>query len=149
MSKKLTIKQRKWLDLYIETGNATESARQTYVCKNDAVARVIGCENLTKLNIPVAKMMDRKGLTGARLIKNLSEGLNANRVVVDKYQGRIRAERYYPDFPMRKGYLEIALKLKGHLRQRVTLRMKEQVKRRGRSEDAEVYVRKFLAQRIR
>jgi phage terminase small subunit len=46
---KLTEKQRRFADFYIETGNATESAvRAGY---SEKTAKEIGCENLTKPNI--------------------------------------------------------------------------------------------------
>jgi phage terminase small subunit len=48
---KLTPKQEKFANSYIESGNATSSARQAYNTSNDASARAIGSENLTKLNI--------------------------------------------------------------------------------------------------
>jgi len=46
---RLTDKQRKWIDRYKETLNATESARQVYRCSNDKSYAVIGSENLSKL----------------------------------------------------------------------------------------------------
>jgi phage terminase small subunit len=49
--KKLTLKQQRFVDAYLETGNATEAARRAgYQASEDAL-RVIGHENLTKLNI--------------------------------------------------------------------------------------------------
>lgn len=48
---KLTPKQEKFANGYIESGNATSSAKQAYNTSNDASARAIGSENLTKLNI--------------------------------------------------------------------------------------------------
>lgn len=46
---KLTEKQRRFADYYIETGNATESAVRAGYSKK--TAKEIGCENLTKPNI--------------------------------------------------------------------------------------------------
>jgi phage terminase small subunit len=51
MSKKLTQKQKKFADSYIESGNATKAAKKAYKPSNDASARSIGSQNLTKLNI--------------------------------------------------------------------------------------------------
>lgn len=50
MAKKLTPKQKKFADKYLETGNASLSAREAYDA-NDATARVIGSNNLTKDNV--------------------------------------------------------------------------------------------------
>lgn len=49
MARKLTLKQRKFVDNYIETGNATQSALEAGYSKR--TARAIGQENLTKLDI--------------------------------------------------------------------------------------------------
>ncbi len=51
MSKKLTKKQKKFVDSYMESGNATKAAKKAYKTSNDASARSIGSQNLTKLNI--------------------------------------------------------------------------------------------------
>lgn len=49
MEKKLTVKQRKFCQYYAQSGNATESAiKAGYSTKT---ARIIGKQNLTKLNI--------------------------------------------------------------------------------------------------
>lgn len=116
--KKLTLKQRKWLAIYLETGNATEAARQAYACRTDASAAVIGYENLRKLKIPIGEMMDKMGLSTARLMKVLDEGLTANKVELAKFQGGICDEKTYADLPTRRTYLEMALKLRGLLRDR-------------------------------
>lgn len=47
----LTIKQQRWVEVYLETGNATEAARQAGYNASETGLRVIGCENLAKLNI--------------------------------------------------------------------------------------------------
>lgn len=48
-NRELTEKQRKFCDYYIETGNATESAKRAGY--SERTARAIGCENLMKPNI--------------------------------------------------------------------------------------------------
>jgi hypothetical protein len=49
--KKLTIKQAKFAEEYLETGNATEAANRAYKPQKRATARAMGSENLTKPNI--------------------------------------------------------------------------------------------------
>ncbi len=51
MSKRLTLKQLKFIQIYIETGNATKAAMEAYNCKNLRVAAVLGSENLIKPDI--------------------------------------------------------------------------------------------------
>lgn len=55
---KLTEKQKRFIDYYIETGNATESARKAGYSKK--TAKNIGAENLTKLNIYIQKKLEQK-----------------------------------------------------------------------------------------
>lgn len=49
--KALTKKQKGFVNDYLETGNATLAAMQNYDVLDDATARSIGSENLTKPNI--------------------------------------------------------------------------------------------------
>lgn len=106
--KKLTLKQRKWLDLYIKTGNATEAARQAYDCTEQS-ARVIGCENLAKLN--VEEFMESMGLTDHKLFTKLADGLDAFKMS----HSFTEADTPLPDYAVRHKYLETALKLKKRL----------------------------------
>jgi phage terminase small subunit len=47
---KLTEKQKKFIDYYVETGNATEAARRAgYEANSEKAMRNIGSENLAKL----------------------------------------------------------------------------------------------------
>lgn len=56
----LTIKQRKWMKEYIQTGNVTEAAMRVYDCKNRNVANAIGAQNLAKLSI--SELMEDSGM---------------------------------------------------------------------------------------
>lgn len=44
----LTIKQRKFIDEVVKTGNATDAAMKVYKCKNREVAKSVWPENLAK-----------------------------------------------------------------------------------------------------
>ena len=58
---KLTLKQKKFIDFFIETGNATESARLAgYNAKTEKAMGNIGSENLEKLGAFIAKKMNEK-----------------------------------------------------------------------------------------
>ncbi len=48
---KLTLKQKRFADKYLELGNATEAAAQTYDVVKRSTADVIGHENLAKPNL--------------------------------------------------------------------------------------------------
>lgn len=129
--RKLTLKQRKWLNIYLETGNATQAAMQSYDCKDEESAAQIGYENLRKLDI--TELMEEGGITDKKLKEKLEEGLEATKVVsarVIVIKGRptsqadgelppadSRTDDFIdvPDYAVRHKYLETALKLKGRL----------------------------------
>lgn len=106
---KLTIKQRKWLKLYIETGNATEAAFQAYDCKDRDSARALGSENLAKLNI--SELMENMGLTDVALINIGTEGMT--KAVKQSMTGEV-----HPDYAVRHKYWDTMLKLKQKLVER-------------------------------
>ncbi len=124
----LTFKQRKWLKIYSQIGNATEAAMQVYDCKDRDSAKSIGSENLTKLDL--VSLMNAQGLTDERLNDKLNEGLEsmkqigARKLVQGARVGHeIRVDSTtdtddfidVPDMPTRHKYLETAYKLKGRL----------------------------------
>lgn len=109
----LTLKQRKWLDLYIKLGNATEAAWRVYDCKDRHSAESIGTENLHKLVPNIATLMDEMGLTDHALIQKVQEGLGAKVTEFAKHEGKISDERDCVDFPTRHRYLDTAFKLRG------------------------------------
>ena len=111
---KLTLKQRKWLKLYLDNGNATESAFQVYDCKNRDVARNIGSENLSKLSF--SDFLEEGGVTDKLLRDKLIEGLNSD---------KIGFEDMSPDMPTRHKYLETALKLKRKLNDKSDVNIEE------------------------
>lgn len=58
---KLTEKQKRFIDYYIETGNATESARKAgYKAKTDKAMGNIGSENLEKLGVFIQTKLKAK-----------------------------------------------------------------------------------------
>lgn len=61
-----SLKQQKFIDAYLETGNATEAALAAgYKCRSRAVAQSIGCENLLKPMI-VARLAQRRAEISAQ-----------------------------------------------------------------------------------
>ena len=140
---KLTLKRREWLKVYIETGNATEAAMQAYICKDRKSASVIGAQNLSMLKGNVKDKMEVAGLTDEVLFSKLAEGLDADRVEVAKHQGHIGDEKAYTDYATRSRYLELALKLKGLLKDIVKHEGSIPVEFTGKN--AEKYVRTKLS----
>lgn len=112
---KLTNKQRDWLKIYLENGNATKAAREVYDCKDDHSAAQIGYENLKKLDISSA--LEEAGITDQKLLKKLDEGLEAQRIIsaVNTHKQATGITTDFievPDHAVRHKYLETALKLK-------------------------------------
>lgn len=118
---KLTLKQRRWLKLYLELGNATEAAMQSYDCKDRESAAQIGYENLRKLDY--TDFLEEAGITDNLLLKKTVEGLDANRTVSAVNTGKNSTASStdfidVPDYMVRFKYLEIAYKLKHRLIER-------------------------------
>ena len=123
-AKALTLKQQRFLEKYLELGNATEAAMQVYDCKDRVTAASIGYENLRKLQ--ASELMEAIGLTDKQLIQALQLGVrNPVRKVpskqlkyFDNEKKQEVVETIYqdvPDYQTRHKYVETALKLKNRL----------------------------------
>jgi phage terminase small subunit len=117
----LTLKQRKWLKLYLELGNATEAAFRVYDCKDRDSAHAIGSENIRKLAF--ADLLEEGGVTNAKLQEKIKEGLDATRVVSAKITSKNADEATddfieVPDYLVRHKYVETAVKIKGGMVER-------------------------------
>lgn len=115
---KLTFKQRKWIKLYLETGNATEAAMKVYDVKDRDSAKQIGYENLSKLDY--SSFMEEAGITDVLIQQKIMEGLDANRVISAMNTGKQATGATadfidVPDYAIRHKYLETVLKLKKRL----------------------------------
>lgn len=121
--KDMTIKQRKWLKLYLECGSATEAAMQAYDTKDRNSASQIGWENLRKLDY--ASFLEEAGITDNLLQQKILEGLGADKPIgalvlikngVDGKPEQILKDNegmiQVADHSVRHKYLETALKLK-------------------------------------
>ncbi len=125
---KLTLKQRKFLKYYLESGNITQSALKAGYALGQS-----GFENLQKPLIQFAyqKLLDKNGITDERLNKVLDEGLGSTKVIgylhqykkkkggkIEKVQpDEVISSEFLdvPDHPTRHKYLETGLKLKERL----------------------------------
>ncbi len=79
--KRLTLKQLKFIQIYIETGNATKAAMTAYRCKNLRVAAVLGSENLIKPDIAceIEKYRKEGGLSIQKAINAINDGYDAEK----------------------------------------------------------------------
>lgn len=79
---------------------------RSYNAKDRMVARNIGSENLAKLGKPIARALEKAGLTDEYLMNGIKEGTSAKKPLI--INGKV-AE--YPDHSVRHKYYETALKL--------------------------------------
>ncbi len=120
MDGKLTLKQRRFIKAYIQTGNATQAAKDAgYKCKTDAAFAELGSRLVRNVEGRISKIMGEIGLDDAMFAQKALEGLNATVVEIVKYKGEIASEKAYVDYPTRAKYLEIISKMKGLLREKV------------------------------
>lgn len=90
---KLTIKQDRFVDEYIKTGNLTEAAAKAYKPKSRTVASAIWSENLTKLLI-AAEIKDRVTIAKdiifwlAQTAEKEEVQLRAAQDIVDRGEGK-------------------------------------------------------------
>lgn len=78
--RKLTLKQKKFLKVYFETGNATKAALEAYDTTDSDSARAMGAENLAKLSDVVRGIMMRKGLDPEKLVDTVNAATGANKI---------------------------------------------------------------------
>ncbi len=93
MSKRLTLKQLKFIQIYIETGNATKAAMTAYRCKNENVAKSLGSENLTKPDIAceIDKYRKKGGLSIQKAINAIDDAYDAERKGAPDHNVRLRS----------------------------------------------------------
>jgi len=80
-TKRLTLKQLKFIQRYLETKNATQAAMEVYRCKNLRVAAALGSENLTKPDIAceIDKYRKEGGLSIQKAINAINDGYEAEK----------------------------------------------------------------------
>ena len=85
----MTLKQAKFADTYLETGNATEAADRAYKPKNRNTAHAMGAENLRKPTIRA--YLEENARDAASMLYKLSQEakseavrLNASKDILDR-----------------------------------------------------------------
>ncbi|MCF8118362.1 MAG: terminase small subunit [Desulfarculaceae bacterium] len=108
------LKQR-FVDVYIETGNATKAAKRAGCkCKSDESFRVRGSQLLKELDLPIQGLLTAAGLNSLKILRTVVQGLEAYQVqvFVNKDTGEITEHRT-PDWAARRGFADMAVRLKG------------------------------------
>lgn len=100
-----TIKQRKWVKEYIKTGNAVEAVRRAYPGIADSTVSKVASTNAKILDI--TEVFQNAGLTDYYIARTLKRAMYAK-----KDNGK-------PDWLPRLKASEMALKVKGHFKERI------------------------------
>lgn len=93
----------------------TEAAMQSYNCKDREVARVIGSQNLRKLNITMPELMERMGLSDEKDFEDLKKLRDAKTTKFFQHEGKITDQENVEDNTTQLKALELTAKLKGKL----------------------------------
>jgi hypothetical protein len=118
--KDMTLKQRKWMKLYLTHGNAKKAALEVYDCTEESAGQ-IGYENLRKLDY--SDFLEEAGITDRLLQEKIMEGLDATKTVsaikTSREAGADSTDFIdVPDFMARHKYLETTLKLKKRMEEK-------------------------------
>jgi len=126
--KKLSIKDSKFLDTLLATGNLSEAAKAAGSKGKDVHSlSTRGGQILKRLEVTLDELMDLHGLTTSKLVKKLNEGLDATKVIscnIIAKDGEGMADAHsmtkdfidIEDYPTRHKYIELAFKVRGLLR---------------------------------
>lgn len=117
-----TIKEKKFVKEYLKTGNATEAAAKVYDVSTRDVARNIGSQNVAKLSIE--DELDKAGLTDGKIANTLNEATEAQKIVSSyntNKESNAGTDDFIeiPDWQARLKAIELASKIKGHLKDRL------------------------------
>jgi phage terminase small subunit len=109
--------QRRFIKYYIETGNATESAKRAGYSAKTAYS--IGQRLLKDVEIKrkIEKTLEKHGLTDDVLAEELRKGvLDSKETKFFTHQGEVVETEEVIPWAIRHKYLELAFKVKKHLR---------------------------------
>jgi hypothetical protein len=118
--RKLSLRDRKFLQAYLETGNRTEAAKRAgFKCSTNASFGEMGSRALKRVEGNMPEIMAEIGLDDVKLAEKALEGLEAMVVKPFAHKGVVISEPSYIDYATRAKYLEIIARMKGLLKDRV------------------------------
>lgn len=119
LSNELTLKERKVVKAYIETGNKAEAGRRALSCKNNNSAQASASKMLSKERVQktIVTLMEEMGITRPALLRTLRHGLIAKRIEVVKHEGKITEMKNFVDHNARHRFMTTGLELMGDLAQ--------------------------------
>ena len=119
-----TIKEKKFVNEYLKSGNATEAAAKVYDVSSRVSAASIGSENLLKLDF--VTILDNAGVTDDFIAKTIRKGMKAKRTVSSNNPSKDADNNTndfidVPDWTSRLKATELATKAKGHLKDKINM----------------------------
>lgn len=108
-----TLRQRKFIKFFVESGNAAEAARRAgYSARS---AKQIASENLSKpdLQLEITDLLGKHGLTDDKLALRITEGVDALETKFFQKDGLVTDEREVIAWSIRHQFVEMVLRLKG------------------------------------
>ncbi len=109
MKTKLTLRERIFIDAYIENnGNATKAYLTMNPEYEGKQARKLGYQIWTKIDISINEIAEEMGLTDPIIVQKIIDGLSAT-----KESGTAFQKKEITDYAAIVKYIDIALKLKG------------------------------------
>lgn len=121
VKKNLTLREKLWLETFFETFNASAAARKAYNCKSTESSWKMGSKMFKKLRENINAWLEEQHLTDTALKLKLAELLDAKEKKRFFYEGEIIESKEYPAWLPRTKALELAMKAKGILKERVEL----------------------------
>lgn len=119
----LNPRQRKFLKFYIQTGNASLSAKKAGYL--DCITNPYKILENARFQAAYQHLLDKEGITDKKLLRVLSEGLEAKKLVyvesgdeTDKQGNPKKVQEFDDDYATRHKYLETGLKLRTHIQEK-------------------------------
>jgi len=113
------IRRRKIIEACLDGKNLREVAIETGLSPNTASQQVSGILKEAEVQGAFAMIMDEEGLTDKFLVNKVKSLLNARQVEYFSHMGEVTDERIVEALETQRKTLELAMKLKGHLREQV------------------------------
>ncbi len=108
MIEKLTRKQERFLDAYIQGKPLWECAKLAgSKGKDNSVMNSTGFKMLRALNLTMADLMDRRGLTEEKVLETIEDGMRADKHILTSDAGKFTDERIVPDHQARAKFSEL------------------------------------------
>jgi hypothetical protein len=102
--RKLTLKQRKWLKVFFQTGNQTKATLSAYNVTDPTLASCMGSQTARLLKDAVRTIMEQKGLDVGCLVDRVQDATNATKI----HSSPTEPDKEIPDHTTRLKAVEIA-----------------------------------------